>query len=423
MLIKPTKCDIAVLIGFVVLLLTALKLWGRYVVSRYEKEQKKKEEEKCHGDITKALCLLGITALSVAILTQPVYAQVDIFSRSVTITFDTGFADYQIGSMEYTDRHAILPTPTYDGYIFEGWYEEGKPFSKDSIAFSSIYNQEESICLKAKWIKLTKYSQLPQMTIHFDAGCHKIYNSLQIPCGTEPENEFPVPEYPGHVFKGWFAEGSEYTQKNICEAPLTNGNVTLTAKWEDDTPVNRYTEKTVTPSQKDEQTKSSTVTETFSNGSRVVTTISDTVMDNHVVSSRIEKQLFYTDGDTKKETSYIYYGYNDYMNSHSEDEFTVEVVNGDKEPIEGVCIKFHIGSTPRAVYTDKDGMATVKIEKDSCLDTEIRTLPYGYHIESESPVLGYGCLYSIIYRKRYVLSDKKEILAESSNISGTLVLD
>lgn len=432
--IKPAISETAAVAGFILILFVTLKIYGRHVVSQYEKHQGKTfiKKSSFRAYTIKAVLAGTIAITSVMTQPQPVYAQTLTQTGKSVITFDTGFPDYQIGSMSYVDRHTLLPVPVYEGYIFEGWYNEGEPFSKDSLTFSSAYGPAEDIRLKAKWIKTTGDSDIfPSMTICFDAECHKIYNSIRIPCGTEPEDPFPVPEYPGHVFKGWFADGTEYTEKDIAIAPVEDGTITLKAKWEEDTPVNQHTEKITTPDQTDEQIKASSVTETFSNGTRVITTIYDTVIENHVVSSRLEKQLFYTDGDVKKETSYIYYGYQDYMNSHSEDELTIEVMDASKRPIEGVCVEFHAGGRSRAVYTDACGMAAIKIEKelghdteeDSEFYTEIRTLPPGYHIESESPMLGYGCMYSVIYRKRYILSDKKDVTKESSNISGTLVLD
>lgn len=111
-----------------------------------------------------------------------------------------------------------LPTPTKEGFSFDGWYET-ENFSGAPI--SGVYMPTESIDIYAKWSAKTPY------TLSFNTN-----GGLEIESITAYEgDEITLPDsyrY-GYHFEGWF-DNSSFTGTSITNVTL-NANATYYAKW------------------------------------------------------------------------------------------------------------------------------------------------------------------------------------------------
>ena len=126
---------------------------------------------------------------------------------------------------EYT-----LPTPSRDGYSFEGWYLNSD-FSGDSI---TVINVEKDTKVYAKWVELYAIElnldggSLDKTKIYAKAG-DNVYDLVKD----------LVPTKSGVVFGAWFNGNTELAQNT----KLTSKGITLTAKYKVEYTINLFKEK------------------------------------------------------------------------------------------------------------------------------------------------------------------------------------
>lgn len=138
------------------------------------------------------------------------------YNNTVTFINNNGLANTTQDVED--DSTIILPTPTYNGYVFKGWYINPSlttPFNPSTIISADI-------TLYAKWAKLH--------TITF------VYNNNSANTTTEIEDgqtlTLPAdPTYTGHIFKGWYINSNFSTQ--FSESTPIVGDQTLYAKWQE----------------------------------------------------------------------------------------------------------------------------------------------------------------------------------------------
>ena len=137
------------------------------------------------------------------------------------ITFDGNGATGIPASKDvtYGEKYGELPTPTKDGFEFDGWYkEDGTKVTKDDIV-----NITEETKLTAGWLG-TEY------TVNFDAnGGNTSVTSKKVKNGGK-YGELPTPTKEGYTFVGWYD-----TENNKIESTTTaniSSDVTLKAKYE-----------------------------------------------------------------------------------------------------------------------------------------------------------------------------------------------
>ena len=111
-----------------------------------------------------------------------------------------------------------LPTPTKNGYTFDGWYESSN-FSGNKL--TGVYAPSANITIYAKW------TAVPNYTISFMEN-----GGLQLQDVTVQKDTtvtLPTPERYGYHFDGW-CKNSALTDTPITSLKVT-GNATYYAKW------------------------------------------------------------------------------------------------------------------------------------------------------------------------------------------------
>ena len=141
--------------------------------------------------------------------------------------FDANGGSVSPASKEVTNggTYGELPTPTRDGYTFDGWYtaiDGGTQITPETAVSLSGYQT-----LYAHWT-LTRY------IVIFDANGGSVS-----PASKEVENggtygELPAPTRPGHMFDGWYTAIDGGTQVTAVNAVRLSGPQTLYAHWRKD---------------------------------------------------------------------------------------------------------------------------------------------------------------------------------------------
>ena len=160
-------------------------------------------------------------------ITSPYMPQQDITlyahwtANKYTITFNPGQGNTSTTSKEvtYDQNYGNLPTPTRDGYTFDGWYN-----GTTKITESDKVDITENTELTAKWLGAT-------YTITFDAGEGATLDTQTKQVTNESTyGELPTPTKTGYTFVGWYDSNNNKiestTTVNITE------NKTLTAQWQ-----------------------------------------------------------------------------------------------------------------------------------------------------------------------------------------------
>lgn len=132
---------------------------------------------------------------------------------NVTVTFVS----------EYTEHEAVtikkgstldLPTPTVEGYDFDGWFNEGDE------KFDSSYTVDANITLTAKWTKLWTVTYMSD-GVEIDSKIVRDGESIIL--------KAPSIEKTGYTFRCW-EHGEAWI--NVDSSKEITADITLTARWE-----------------------------------------------------------------------------------------------------------------------------------------------------------------------------------------------
>jgi uncharacterized protein (TIGR02145 family)/uncharacterized repeat protein (TIGR02543 family) len=133
-----------------------------------------------------------------------------------TITFNRngGSVSPESGMTGADGTLADLPTPTRDGYTFDGWWTAAT--DGDSVAISKVYSGNTNIY--ARWT-LNTYK------VAFDANG----GSVTPDTGTTGEGwklaSLPTPTRSGYIFEGWFTEATGGTKVEVSKVYSANANI------------------------------------------------------------------------------------------------------------------------------------------------------------------------------------------------------
>ena len=140
--------------------------------------------------------------------------------ETYTVTFDAngGTVSPTSGETGTDGKLASLPTPTRDGYTFDGWWTAAT--DGDSVAISKVYSGNTNIY--AQWT-------LNTYTVVFNANG----GSVTPDTGTTGEGwklaSLPTPTRSGYIFEGWFTETVGGTKVEASKVYSANANIY--ARW------------------------------------------------------------------------------------------------------------------------------------------------------------------------------------------------
>lgn len=140
------------------------------------------------------------------------------------VTFDSNGGS-KVSSITIEDKKVInkVPTPTREGYIFEGWYYNNQEFDFDSAI-------TKNITLTAKWKKIEKPVSGEVSTIKYSVKFNSNGGTTVKSQTVEKYKTAIKPSDPvraGYTFAGWYNGDVLYNFSS-----RVTQNITLTAKWE-----------------------------------------------------------------------------------------------------------------------------------------------------------------------------------------------
>jgi|GEM_PF-2168117 len=143
------------------------------------------------------------------------------WSENILVNFNGNGGTAGTNSDTYDHVHPItLPTATFAGHSFNGWYTEASGGTKVGNAGAS-YEPTEATTLYAQW---TAY------TVSFDGN--GVTNPSDLSAGSDGTVTLPTPSRTGYSFNGWYSETSGGTKYGAGGASYTpTGNITMHAQW------------------------------------------------------------------------------------------------------------------------------------------------------------------------------------------------
>jgi len=142
--------------------------------------------------------------------------------QTYTATLDANGGSVDVDSVEVTfDAPYTLPTPTRDGYEFDGWWFGGTKYT------GTRWPTARSITLKAQW-NIINYT----ISYNLNGGTN---NSSNISTYTV-ENAVTIynPTKTGYTFTGWTYDGQITPQLSVCIPKGSTGNKEFIANWKED---------------------------------------------------------------------------------------------------------------------------------------------------------------------------------------------
>jgi uncharacterized repeat protein (TIGR02543 family) len=143
-------------------------------------------------------------------------------SEKINITFEeNGGVEVQDMEISISSTSVQLPTPTREGYTFDGWYLDAaltQPFT-----LASLLTQSGALTLYAKWDEnVTSY------TMTFESNGGSAVAAITQAAGT-PVTAPTNPTKEGFTFGGWYSDSALTTAYTFGNMPAAN--ITLYAKW------------------------------------------------------------------------------------------------------------------------------------------------------------------------------------------------
>lgn len=148
------------------------------------------------------------------------YTETDHTSIIVMFAPNGGTLEGHVTRTYQNGTHVDLPTPTREGYTFEGWFfEKGEELIRVE---SGIWRITENCILQAEWT-------LIRVNVRFDAASGTMSNPFRSFVWGEPLGELPTPTVPfGHLFDGWYDGETPVTAETVSRYTDTP---TLTARY------------------------------------------------------------------------------------------------------------------------------------------------------------------------------------------------
>ena len=149
-------------------------------------------------------------------------------AKKYTVTFDphggTIEKDKETKTVTYDAPYGELPTPTREGYTFEGWYLSKTEFTPaNKVEATTIVKATADHTLYANWTANT-------YKVTFDPNRGTIEKGKETKTVTYDAlyGELPTPTRTGYTFNGWYLDGKEITAGSTVKKAEDH---TLTASW------------------------------------------------------------------------------------------------------------------------------------------------------------------------------------------------
>ena len=157
------------------------------------------------------------------------YVYWELSKYTITFNANGGNCDLLSKSVTYGSTYGELPTPTRDGYIFDGWFtqaEGGTQITAETTVTAETINPNDIYgnVLYAHWTA-NRY------TVEFDANDGTVSQSNKEVTYGSTYGELPTPTRDGYTFDGWFTQVEGGTQVTAETIVTLETNHILYAHW------------------------------------------------------------------------------------------------------------------------------------------------------------------------------------------------
>lgn len=146
-------------------------------------------------------------------------------ANEYTVSFiaNGGAVDTTSKTVTYDSTYGTLPTPTREGYTFEGWY---LGTTGQKVTSTSIVSITKSQALNAKWIA-NRY------VVTFDANGGAVDTTSKTVTYGEAYGTLPTPTREGYTFDGWYTSSTGGVDVTSSSTVCITENQTLYALWDE----------------------------------------------------------------------------------------------------------------------------------------------------------------------------------------------
>ncbi len=143
-------------------------------------------------------------------------------SQKVLVIFEeNGGAEIEDVEISISSTSVQLPTPTREGFTFDGWFLDAELTQPFTLA--SLLTQNASLTLYAKWVSdVTLYTITYEVNGGTTVSAESHAAGVTITAPTAPTKE-------GYTFGGWYTDALLTTAYTFTTMPASN--LTLYAKW------------------------------------------------------------------------------------------------------------------------------------------------------------------------------------------------
>ena len=153
-------------------------------------------------------------AISLSFRIYVLYGDVDPDETSITTSTATA---------SYGTTYGKLPTPTRDGYTFDGWYTSTSS-SGTKVTATTTYTRTSDQTLYAHW-------DANSYTISFNANGGSVSQTSKTVTYGSTYGTLPTPTRNGYTFDGWYTSATGGTRITSSTTVSIAGNDTLYAHW------------------------------------------------------------------------------------------------------------------------------------------------------------------------------------------------
>ncbi len=155
---------------------------------------------------------------------QILYARWEQATYTVYFNANGGTCSTSSKQVSYGQAYGTLPTPSYPGYTFLGWFTY--PSGGTPVYSTDIFERNSDQTLYARW-KQESYT----VTLNPNgSGASVAPTKITVSAGGD-YGDLPTPSRTGYTFLGWFTAASGGTQVYDYSALVSNSSHTLYAHW------------------------------------------------------------------------------------------------------------------------------------------------------------------------------------------------
>ncbi len=151
---------------------------------------------------------------------------IEVHQTNITFEANGGNCDVTMGSVYYQD-YLTLPTPSKEGYFFDGWYDNPTLTGEALNEQTPWDSLSDGMTLYAKWTPLEYL-----ITYNTNGG---VFEEVDEYYTTEDSIIFAIPTRAGYTFSGWYYDEALTLNAGTGFSAGEVGDKTVYAKWTADT--------------------------------------------------------------------------------------------------------------------------------------------------------------------------------------------